>query len=608
MAKGPFASSGNQAAEIQAAPQFGGASQSSAIAEGVSKIANVVIPVVRENKINEVKDDINQQTSSVRDFLKLARNPELLTSEFGVDAVENPAVRQALSDFVDIREQSEQGILPSKFALERLEVIQNDAIAQAPEFAQEIRMAMVAATGQDPAKTLFAQLLRPPSAAEKTPEQKADEAIRFEARKNGVPVEAVIAAGRAEMENGFAQDSFQIKKRNGVEQLQDISASANLHASTLHGRILQAVNLAVNSPEGLTSDFATQLKTQIRLDTMSAEQAVVSGLSGKYSDKDLTDSLGSLFRWRDNMFAIIDDNQLGALVANKTAMMQTLITGEFMKSPSSAAALTIGGPQMYAELEKLFAMKDNKQMQSLSKSLFPAQQQAADAANIGGRAFAPQNRGTTFGMPSKLQVIDQFTQMGDGNLDNLNAKDKTARRIAANLTLRTPGVKGPAMENAVADLDDDFGWRAIQNTKVVASAKAHPVLARRVNVLVGNQIAALAFEYTNSLTGLTGFNADNLEMQGNTLVYTPTFKQGAEATDADRAVPAFVQRFNVAASVAQRYSRVGVLDATKFTTSDAFFNTIKTATEQQQKEVLKPKPSGTEFVRDSNGNIVLKRG
>jgi len=263
---------------------------------------------------------------------------------------------------------------------------------------------------------------------------------------------------------------------------------------------------------------------------------------------------------------------------------------------------------MYAELEKLFSMDDNKMMQNLSKSLFPAQQQAGAVAETGSKAFNGQNRGTAFGLPTKPMIVEQFTKMGDEDMDLLTAKERTARRMAANLTFRTPGVKGAAMEQAVSVLDDDYGWRAIQHVKVVAAAKQHPVLARRVNSLVANQIGALAIEYSGTLTSLQGFNANNLSMVGNTLVYKSSAILGQDKTQADQEVPAFVARFNRTIDVAQRYSRVGVLDATKFTTSQEFLNTVQTAVKQQQEEVVQPKSTGTEYVRDADGNIVLKRG
>jgi len=62
------------------------------------------------------------QTKTVKEFLKLARTPSLLLSEFGSEAIENPAVRQAINDFIAVRDASDQGKLPQQFALERLEM------------------------------------------------------------------------------------------------------------------------------------------------------------------------------------------------------------------------------------------------------------------------------------------------------------------------------------------------------------------------------------------------------------------------------------------------------------------------------------------------------
>ena len=615
MAKGPFASSGNQAGDIAGSQLQGGAPSTGAtVASGVEKLAKIIIPAVRENRTNELQEEVTQQASEVRDFLKLARNPELLTSEFGVEAVENPSVRQALADFVKVRNSREQGILPGRFALERLEVIMNDAIADAPAFSKEIRMAMVAATGQDPAKTLFGKLLQEPKAAELSDFEKGQAKVRQKMGELDMSFEEIQAGGRYKFQNQMRKDQYEIDKRNDVVQIEDIASQAVFAAGESYGELLESLQREKVRSGGIGPDFGANFLTQLKLEQIKVRQRLTKGLNGRLDAQAVEDAMGPLLQWEKDLTFIVENNLMETLIANRVALKQQMITGTLMNNADDATALTIGGKEGFLAFKKFLNEKDNPTMARLQQQLFD---DAANAASLRKAMGSSANGGNIvganrqFGMPSNDMLVHQYANINDGQFEQLNAQEKTARRMAANFVMRTPTASVEAIQGAVQTLQGDYGWRAIQNRDVVATAMKHPIVAQRVVSLQTNQTAALAMAYTTELENLQGFNAKNLEIVGGQLVYKKGEQLRAQdKSEADFEVPAFVARFNRAVTTSNMYSRVGVLSADKYTTPEAYLKTIQTAVKkQQQEETPVVKDTGIrEFVRDDDGNIVLKRG
>lgn len=610
MAKGPFASSGNQASEIEGVRQVGGAASVDDTAGTIAALANIIVPAVRENRTKELKDEVTQHTADVKSFLKLARNPELLTSDFGVDAVENPAVRQALADFVKVRDSRDQGILPSQFALERLEVIQNDAIANAPEFEQEIRMAMTAATGQDPAKTLFAQLLRPQAAAGKTDAEKAESRLQIQMIELGLTREEIVAGGRIKFNNQMRKDQFEINKRNNVVEIQDIASESVKRAGESYGALLEILQREKEATGGIHPDTGANFLTQVRLEKIKVRAAIMKGLNGRLDAKAIEDAMGPLDKWEADLTYIVENNLTETLIANRVALKQQMIIGSIMNNADDAAALTIGGKEGFLAMKKFLNENDNPTMARLQQALFD---DAANAASLrtaakGGASGSVVSPNRSFGMPSNAMLMNQYANISDGRFDELSAQQKTARRMASNVILRTPKADPQAIAGAIDTLRDGYGWKAIQHRDVVATAMAHPAVAKRVIALQTFETGALAFEYETELSKYNGFVPNHLKIIDGQLVYD----EGKHTASRDKSeaalnVPGFVARFNRALAVSKQYSRVGILPDSKYTNPEAYLETIRTAVKKQQKEgkpVVKPKVNRT-FVRDADGNIVL---
>ena len=157
---GPFSSTGNQAQDIERVQLQGGFDADAGIAGVAAAVLGEALPRITEAHANDIQQDITNRTESIKEALLAAQNPALAQSLFKEEALANPVTKEAFRQFNLIQNAAGEGKLPKAYALERLEAIQDEAIANNPAFEKEIRAAMIQATGVDPNKQVFANLLR----------------------------------------------------------------------------------------------------------------------------------------------------------------------------------------------------------------------------------------------------------------------------------------------------------------------------------------------------------------------------------------------------------------------------------------------------------------
>lgn len=575
----------------------------SEVAETLNVLASQLLPAIRGEHIENLQQEVKLEAANVKKFLKLVRNPELLTSAFGVDAIENPVVRQTLRSFAEVREATKQGILPGQFALERLEVIQNNAIRDAPEFEKEIRQAMIAATGQDPSKTIFAQLLKEPPL---TASQKTEAKIQEQMTLAGASREAVIAAGRATFLRQFQSDQFEINKLSGLVTLSSLSQEATATAGGIYGEMLVAIQQENVRVGGLTPLFASQVLTGVRMQVVRARAKLSAGLKGQFADPaDLAAALAPLEKFQQDMEFIVKNNLLETLISDTNSLNRAVITGEFMKNADDAAAITLGGGKLYLEFKKFFNEKNRPELAALQQKLFTRAESAAAIKNV--------TRGAQlFPLPNEPGVMNQFIRMNDDDFSTLTPQEKNDRRLAANIVLRTPEASPEARAGANKTLlkDHTYAWRAYSNEKVIASALVNEDMAKVFVSLQTNQTAGLAREYTDIVTNLNGFNSNRFSIVEGALVYKLSATLAKNKTAADREVPLFVDRFNQANSISRRYAEVGLLSEIKYGGVEKYFNTIQTAVARTQAPtdvpLVEPPSATIEVIFDTDGNLIFK--
>lgn len=599
---GPFSSRGNQAQEIAGVQLKGGFDVVPGIAEAVGAAANIAVPAIRENHISNLQDEITGKTDSIKTALLARANPALAQSLFTEEALANPATAAAFAAFNDIALAVKQGKLPGQFALERLSVIQNDAISEAPEFAQEIRAAMLQATGQDPEKRLFASLLSD-QASGLSAQAKFEQKLRNDAARVGLTVDAFVEANNSVFTAQTEAAEFQRASRNGTMSIRKVAGAVNNRSGLIMMDVLQSAREQTIAAGGLTPEFITQLKGQVNASIAAATAEIIATAGDAVDPTEIATAIAPLNALAGQIEAMIDDQSLLAMVTNTNVLNKGLILGKALDFKDFAIAHSLGGERGFLEVMKFFDKATNPQTRALLDALNP---KAAGATLLGEIAGGVQL------VPTPNGVVQQYGRLGTGT-NGMAATQVTERVIAANVAVQTVGGNEDAHEAAMSDLEEispAHAWAAYDNRKVVAAALQSKTLQARFIPLQAQQTAGLATEYFN-LTALPGFKVEKFEFVRGQLQVKQEFDPltPIAARDAfSQEAPAFVRRFNNANKISAMYARVGILPPSRYTNSQDYFKVVvegvTSVTTPKDKTTVKTKPT-LRVVRDANGKLTF---
>ena len=598
---GPFSSRGNQAQEIAGVQLKGGFDVVPGIAEAVGAAANIAVPAIRENHISNLQDEITGKTDSIKTALLARANPALAQSLFTEEALANPATAAAFEAFNDIAAAVKQGKLPGQFALERLSVIQNDAISEAPEFAQEIRAAMLQATGQDPEKRLFASLLSD-QATGLSAQAKFEQKLRNDAARVGLTVDAFVEANNSVFTAQTEAAEFQRASRNGTMSIRKVAGEVNNRSGLIMMDVLQSAREQTIAAGGLTPEFITQLKGQVNASIAAATAEIIATAGDAVDPTEIATAIAPLNALAGQIEAMIDDQSLLAMVTNTNVLNKGLVLGKALQFKDFAIAHSLGGERNFLEVMKFFDKATNPQTRALLDALNP---KAAGATLLGEIAGGVQL------VPTPNGVVQQYGRLGTGT-NGMAATQVTERVIAANVAVQTVGGNEDAHAAAMSDLEEispAHAWAAYDNRKVVAAALQSKTLQARFIPLQAQQTAGLATEYFN-LTALPGFKVEKFEFVRGQLQVKQEFDIAPSATrDAfSQEAPAFVRRFNNANKISAMYARVGILPPSRYTNSQDYFKVVvegvTSVTTPKDKTTVKPKPT-LRVVRDANGKLTF---
>lgn len=564
---GPFSSTGNQAAEIPGVQLQGGFQPTPGIADALNAVASVAVPAIKKNHIDNLQEDITGKTDSIKTALLARANPALSQSLFTEEALANPATAAAFAQFNDIQNAVKQGKLPGQFALERLSVIQNDAIAQSPEFEQEIRAAMIQATGQDPEKRLFASLLST-QAESLSAEEKFQQKLSNDARRVGLTVPAFIEANNSILKAQTENAEFTRAKINGTMDLRKVAGAVNSRSGLIMMDVMQSARGQVIATGGLTPEFTTQLSQQLGASIAAAQAQIIATAGDAVDPSELAAATAPLTALQGQITTMIEDGSLQALVSNTNALNKSLILGEAMEFKDFAVAHALGGERGFLDVMKFFEKATNPQTRALLDKLNP---RAAGASLLGEITEGVQL------VPTPMGVVKQYGQLGSGTA-GLGTNVVNERIIAANVAVQTVGGKEDAHTAAMSDLEavsSEHAWVAFDNRKTLAAAMQSKALQAKLIPLQANQTAGLSSEYFG-LTTLPGFRADRFEIIGGQLTYKLEGPQGqGQRLEIDNEAPAFVKRFNRANKISSMYSGVGILPASRYTSVQDYFKVVQ---------------------------------
>lgn len=599
---GPFSSRGNQAQEIEGVQLKGGFAPVPGIVDAVNAAAKVALPAIRDNHIQNLKEDITGKTDSVKTALLARSNPALAQSLFTEEALANPATAAAFAQFNDIALAVSQGKLPGQFALERLSVIQSDAIAQSPEFEQEIRAAMLQATGQDPEKRLFSTLLSDQKQG-LSAEEKFQQKLSNDARRVGLSVPAFVEANNSVFTAQTEEAEFKRSRINGTINLRKVAGSVNNRSGLIMMDVMQAARLQITQGGGLTPEFITQLKGQVNASVAAASAEIIATAGDAVDPTEISAAVAPLNALSGQIEAMIDDGSLQAMVSNTNALNKGLILGEAMQFKDFAIAHSLGGERGFLEVMKFFDKATNPQTRALLDKLNP---RAAGATLLGEIAGGVQL------VPTPNGVVKQYGLLGTG-VKGMDARGTNERILAANVAIQTVGGREEAHTAAMADLEavsPAHAWTAYDNRKVVAASLQSKALQAKFIPLQAQQTAGLSTEYFE-LSAKSGFRADKFEFVGGQLVFkaefAPLTPQGAR-TEFDKDAPAFVRRFNQANKISSMYSRVGILPASRYTNSQDYFKVVVEGVPSATtpKETIKTKPI-LRVIRGADGKLTFEQ-
>ncbi len=590
MAQAPFQTSGN-VADIAPVQLRGGFTPDTSIADAVVDVANTVIPVIRQNLEDSVTEDVTGRTKAVSLALKATRFPSIQESIFSEEALANPNVAMALEEFTLIQDAAKQGRLPSNFALERLELIQNNAIRNAPEFESEIRGALRDATGLDPQKALFSKLLQE-AGTTKTAEQKAFEQLDIESIKLGVTRDQLIGMNNAAAQNQIQQNGFDLAAKQGTYTIRTLGSEVVNRGAALVTDVMadvQRMNTA-GITIGVEEEKALISKVNAAFGaSTSAMLAKTAGLS--VSGTAVSAELAPLNALRDNTIKMIEDGTLQSVMSqhNKTIISST--QNSLLNNPDYVAAYAIGGSRGFLDLVKFMDKSSTAEGKALTAAL-------SGDARI---AFDLQN------LPKQYARI--------GSADQLETvKEKQDRVIAAGVAMGTTEIDENFQIAALEDIKkyggEELAWSSFGSNQVLtATAKSNKLKAAFIN-MQATTTAGLSQELVE-LSANPSAPLARLELtQEGLLRLTPRpVGDAAFLTSAQRGAEGdtarFVSRFNRANSISAKYNGAGVLPSARYQGSEMYWNTVRKAAtdivqprEDEDVKVIK-------FVRDASGNIVL---
>jgi len=590
MAASPFQTTGN-VADIAPVQLKGGFTPATGVLDAVEDIANIALPLIRQNLEDDITDDVTGRTQAVSLALKATRFPSIQSSVFSEEALANPNVAMALEEFTLIRDATKQGRLPSTFALERLELIQNNAIRNAPEFEAEIRGAMRDSTGQDPSKTLFSQLLTEAKAT-KTPEQRAFEQLTIESIKLGVTVDQLVGMNQAASVNAIEQQKFDLSAKQGTYTLNTAASEVINRGGALITDVMADVQRMVTTGQSIGDDAKRALISKVNAAFGASTSAMLAKTAGlNVSGTAINAELAPLNEMRDTTIQMIEDGTLFETLSQHNKTIIASVQNSLLNMPEYVNAYAIGGARGFIEMVKF-----------MDKSGGTAKGKALVAALSGNAKIA-------FDMTN---IPKQYARIG-GTEPLETRQEKQDRVVAAGIAMSTVGIEEDFQIAALEDIrkygGEELAWSSFGSNKVLtATAKSNKLKAAFINMQV-TTTAGLSQELVE-LASDPNVQLERLVLgEGGSLVVTPRSQAeriglAQTAITADVSMATYARRFNRANSISAKYNGAGVLPSARYGGTEAYWHTVAEAATS----IVQPKePESAEvikFVRDANGNIV----
>jgi hypothetical protein len=562
MGTSPFQTSGN-VGDIAPVSLKGGFTPATGVADALLNVANTVIPLITKNLEDDITDDVTGKITAVSEALRATRFPSIQKSMFSAEALANPNVKLAFKEFILIQEAVSANRLPSNFALERLEIIQNNAIRRSPEFEAEIRGAMSDATGQDPTKTLFSRSIST-ATKRQSAQEKLDEQLFIGAGKLGITVEAFIGINQVAAQNQIQQQALDLSAKQGTYTIntlgQEVTNRGSVIVTSIMNKMME-LNVAGTpiTPE-VENEFIAMINGAFG-NASAALQAKIQGLN--ISGTAIVATLKPLQEDKENALAMVKDGTLAKLLNQSSDVIVADAQNTWLNNP------------VYGKLHAVYGKEG---------SLKFAEFNAKVGNNPSAERLLKIINQDASGLYKVNEILQQGTKIGDGD-NNLSQAQVMARVLAATHVV---GNTDAGEDNQMAALEDinkykgrEVAWSIFGNRDMPnAVAKSTRLKAAFLNM----QVATTA-GLSGDLVDLA--NNPNVEMERMVLteaglVVTPRSQAervglSAIDADADASMATYVRRWNRADVISARYNGAGLLPSIRYSGSQMYWNKTREA-------------------------------
>ncbi len=593
MASAPFQTSGN-VGDIAPVQLKGGFTPDTGIADAVVDVANTVLPVIRQNLEDELTEDVSGKAASVALALKATRFPSIQESVFSEAALADPQVALALKEFTLIQDAAKNGRLPATFALERLELIQNKAIKDSPAFEAEIRGAMRDATGVDPQKTLFQQLLSNTSG--KSAEQKLQEKLHIQAGSNGVTVDEQVAMNHTAAEAQFQQDKFNLTAKQGNYTLNTLSSEIVSRGQLIMTDTMEKVNQLVVSGKPIGVEEKLLLSNSVN----AAAAATIASLTANIARLNLdgtavTKAMSPVMQQRDIILEMINNGTMQRMLTEHKDVLIKDAQVSFANNPEYGNLWKVVGTDgLLKFMDYKTKYGDSPQALALAKSF--------------DKGFA--------NLSEIDEILKQASRVGNGEVLETTMQ-KNARILAAGDGVANTAAGEEYQLNSLEDIKkyggEELSWSGFSSNRwLTATAQSSKLKAAFIN-MQATTTAGLSAELVE-LSSTANVQLERLVLgtDGNLTVTPRTQAErvglSATARDADASMATYVRRFNRANNISAKYHGAGVLPNARYSGSEAYWNTVKGAAtdlvKPREEDVVKTR----KVIRNPDGTLSFGDG
>lgn len=545
---GPFQVNPNSAQDIAPAQQSGGVNTlvpRSSFLSDTAQLLGSVAPVVEQVEKQKAQDELRGNLTSITSALKAARFPNVQTELFTEEGLVNPANKAAIGELQKIANAAIQGKMPLQFAMERMNVVINDAVTAAPEWAPELNQVARDMLGFSPQHRMVQELFSAPGKAELTAEQKGMEQAKQEAAKLGISVEEWQGIQLQTAKGALEKQQMTIRKMGNEYDAnvaaRDVQLSSGDLAMQFMGHIREQLASGGLQDPQQTKALVTNAYNQER-------QRLIANVPPGTDIGVLNANLKVLDDQMNSLMSLADNSSALTYLTNNNKLIQEIAKNDVYAlehvGPIFAVAGSEGG---IALMNAINRYKDNPAAQRLFKK---SGQEGAGLWNLADQLTATR------------RALGRYQEKAPASSD----QDRVADVQTGAALLEQKGLKGtdavPLIEWVRQSGGDTVSILNMKQNRLVSNLsavkEAHPAIIN----MYQSELARLQMEY-DQLAQQGAVPSGGVVVNGNAIQAGP---QVSARDDAGLSAQynAWVKKMNNLTDYAVKYQSTGVIPTSVF--------------------------------------------